>query len=75
MVEEYNFSRSQSGLLLPRDVSYDVPVIAAATANANQYHFRTNSSINFTNISYEGEVEILKGSVFEDESFDHCQAL
>lgn len=38
--------------------------------------FNTNSSINFTNISYEGEVEMLKGSMFEnsiDKTMDHLQ--
>ena len=64
MVRDYNFSRSQSGLLVARDITGDAPMIA------NRLQFGTNSSINFTNISYEGEVEMLKGSVFEEESFD-----
>ena len=28
--------------------------------------FMTESSINFTNMTYEGEIELLKGSVFEN---------
>lgn len=64
MVKDYNFSRSQSGLLVARDITGDAPMITT------RQQFGTNSSINFTNISYEGEVEMLKGSVFEEESFD-----
>ena len=58
MVQEYNFSRSQSGLLVAKDITNEVI--------ADHINFNTNSSINFTNISYEGEVEMLKGSVFEE---------
>ena len=56
MVREYNFSRSQSGILLARDApSMDVPARPL-----------TNHSINFTNISFDREVELLRGSVFDD---------
>ena len=65
MVKDYNFSRSQSGLLVARDITCDAPMITN-----RQLFGGTNSSINFTNISYEGEVDMLKGSVFEEDSFD-----
>lgn len=55
MVKEYNFSRSQSGLVIPRELATE----------ADQ-HFDTNSSINFTNIDLESEIEMLKGSVFNE---------
>ena len=59
MVKEYNFSRcSQSGLLVAKDITNEVV--------ADQCLYKSNSSINFTNISYEGEIEMLKGSVFGD---------
>lgn len=56
MVRDYNFSRSQSGLLHARDEpSMDVPARP-----------ETNLSINFTNMSFDKEVELIRGSVFED---------
>lgn len=55
MVQEYNFSRSHSGLL-----------IVKTAERAAEPRFESNSSINFTNMSYEGEIELMKGSVFEE---------
>ena len=55
MVREYNFTRSESGLLIAKDCQ-----------NLSQQRFDTNSSINFTNISYQGEIELMKGSVFDE---------
>ena len=59
MVRDYNFSRSQSGLLIPSLTTHHEMGIG-------EMRFMTESSINFTNMSYEGEVELLKGSVSEN---------
>lgn len=72
MVREYNFSRSQSGMLIAKD-SMSTSVNPNTLFNRHHKRFDTNSSINFTNLSYEHEVELLKGSVFEnsiEKSFD-----
>ena len=58
MVQEYNFSRSQSGLLIATDTITD--------ECPNKLPFDTSGSINFADISFDAEVELLKGSVFEN---------
>jgi len=59
MVREYNFTRSQSGLLVAKET-----VMADGPLDARKH--LTNMSINFENISFEREVVLLKGSVFDD---------
>ena len=70
MVREYNFSRSQSGLLLAKDVfrpsSREEMLITSI--NTAVHKFDTQSSINFTNITVGNEVELLRGSVFDEDS-------
>ena len=56
MVREYNFSRSQSGLLLARE-QHSVD---------SQLRPVTGTSINFTNISLDREIEFCKGSEFDE---------
>ena len=60
-MREYNFSRSQSGILFARETSG-----AHQGGVWGEPRFDTQSSINFTNISYGGEVELLRGSAFEE---------
>ena len=59
MVRDYNFSRSQSGLLIPNLTTHH------EMGNGGM-RFMSESSINFTNMSYKDEIELLKGSVFEN---------
>ena len=65
MVQAYNFSRcSQSGILVGRDMT------GLISQDLMRLNDNTHSSINFTNISVNNEVEMLKGSVFEDDSIE-----
>ena len=70
MVRDYNFSRSQSGLLLAKDVfrpSSREEMLFTSIGTA-VHKFDTQSSINFTNITVGNEVELLRGSVFDEDS-------